>query len=409
MAGVNQIRHTIKPTKDMAIKLAMFIVCPVLSFFYSLRNAWSKSSYAIFFLFALLFGIAFTIPQDVYFDSVSYVKQFEDIVRNNDISHIIDNYGKEDSVKDIYTYVVCYIVSLFSSNYHVLFFVYAAVFAFFMLKSLKFLTDQKVFSNNLLCFLLMVMFIMQNSIFNINGVRWCTAGWIACYALLEIILNNNKRYIILLCATPLVHLSFGIVIIVFAAYLLLKKRFTLLYVLLILSFGYSSIGSLLLATIKDSFAPQFVSKYFGSYLIEGGYENMYFKRGYNITEMLYMRDWPIVFANICLFFFISKRKSMNKENQKFFAFILVFMILTNLIVRVGDAGYRQLRIIYPLIAILWLKVFEGKKYNNIIYVLMPIALSYRIYQSVIHYSTVTSVGDYIFTPIYTVIKQLYIN
>jgi hypothetical protein len=47
---------------DKTIKIILFVFFPFLSFFYSLKRLNTKSSFVVFYLFAILFGMAFTVP-----------------------------------------------------------------------------------------------------------------------------------------------------------------------------------------------------------------------------------------------------------------------------------------------------------------------------------------------------------
>ena len=49
---------------DVSVKVISFLISPFLSFLYSLRRINTKSSYVVFFLFALFYGLCYTVLAD---------------------------------------------------------------------------------------------------------------------------------------------------------------------------------------------------------------------------------------------------------------------------------------------------------------------------------------------------------
>ena len=200
-------------------KLALFIISPFIAFLYSLKNMKSKSSYIVFFLSSILFGLSFTVPSgktaENMSDGASYRLNFE-LYRNINYSEFIEGFKeyitfKDGSVKDYYFDTIAFITSRFTDNYHVLFMFFAIIFAFFSLKSFKFLTQEYNFSFSLASFILAYLF-MINQIFNINGMRFWTAAWVGVYAVFQIFKNGNHRYYWLAVTTPFIHASFWVYI-----------------------------------------------------------------------------------------------------------------------------------------------------------------------------------------------------
>lgn len=192
---------------DKAIKLILFLISPFLAFVYSLRRMKTKSSYVVFFLFAVFFGMAFTINLNSGFDSIRYVEQFEEYQHVTHLEFMNDFAGFlnfDEGKKDFYFDTVAFYTSRFTDNYHFLFMFFSIVFAFFMLKSFRFLTAEKKFNLSLASFILAYWFV-NNDIFNINGVRFWTAAWIGIYAIFQIFQRNDKRYWLLVLVTPFFH------------------------------------------------------------------------------------------------------------------------------------------------------------------------------------------------------------
>ena len=70
---------------DVASKLILFILSPFLGFIYSLKRVNTKSSFIIFFLFSLCFGMCFMpMKNPEYIDGMFYQNYF--IERTNEIA-----------------------------------------------------------------------------------------------------------------------------------------------------------------------------------------------------------------------------------------------------------------------------------------------------------------------------------
>ena len=192
--------------RDKSLKIILFLLSPFFSFLYALRRMNTKSSYIVFFLFAVFFGMSFTVSNvrgiDGTTDGISYRNAFESY-KNVSTSQYYDGLKRfftfDEGNKDYDT--VAFYVSRITDNYHVMFMFFAAIFAFFQLKTFRFLTTEDNFNNSLVCVLLAFLF-TYNQIFNINGMRFWTAAWIGVYSIFQIFLNDNKKYFLLALCTP---------------------------------------------------------------------------------------------------------------------------------------------------------------------------------------------------------------
>ena len=199
---------------DKAIKAILFILNPILGVLYSFKRINTKSSYIVFFLFALVFGLSFTVESgktaESRFDGASYREKFDRYIyygENLYFTRLSEYLGFKEGDKDFYFDTVAFFTSQWTNNYHFIFLIFAAVFAYFALKSFRFLTVEPNFTTSLSCLILAYLF-MSNQIFNINGVRFWTAAWIGVYCIFQVIKNGNKRYFWLALLTPFVHGAF---------------------------------------------------------------------------------------------------------------------------------------------------------------------------------------------------------
>ena len=395
---------------DKVIKLILFLISPFIAFLYSLRNMKAKSSYVVFFLFCVFFGMAFTVPsgksEEFGLDGAVYRQIFEQssIYNSDEYVLLLSDYAQfDEGSKDFYVISLSFLLSRLTDNYHVLFLVYAIVFAFFMLKSFRFLTEEKEFDASLLSFLLAAMFILSNSIFNINGVRFWTASWIFVYGVFQVFRNNNKRYFLLICLSPMVHVSFY-----FVAALSLIAYFTKKYdrfwiTLFVVSFFISNFSVVVLEYISQ-YLPTILSRIVQSYIRE----SYILKREEQIGFLKSVFDFlQWLYVNIIIFLFYKNRQIIKHLPKAYnlYLFLIIFMTLVNFTMPIPSVGGRFIMLSLPIVAYIWLLVFKGRKYNVVLY-LYPVVFLFSLYRLVGLYMRVTNLEFYLMNPFYLINKYL---
>ncbi len=397
--------------EDIGAKIILFLISPVFSFFYSLRRIKTKSSYVFFYLFSVFFGLAFTVGKIRYQgtgDGVSYRIFFEN-TRGITYSRFVDGFRSFLSFnrgeQDYYFDTVAFYLSRVTTNYHVMFMVFAMVFAFFQLKSFRFLTSEKKFNNSLSCLILAFLF-TWNQIFNINGVRFWTAAWVGVYAIFQIFRNGNNRYLLLVLFTPFFHASFWIFVpIVFLAYLL--KKFEKVWVILFFaSFIFSSIT---LQVIYDAtnVLPPFLQNLTRSYTSAETLEK-FRSAGTGLAWVAKLFNYLVqVYINLLVYLFIrnSKDISTNSASKSVYNFLLVFITFVNFTMPIPSLGIRFMVLAYPFVAYVWLVNFEGLKYKRVLYA-MPFVFSFSIYTLINQYINVLQPEFFVSSPFYLIYKYL---
>ncbi len=364
---------------DLFIKLVTFLLSPFLSFLCSLRRINTKSSFVVFFLFALIYGLCFTVVADnesliETADAARWRFRFEylELRTWEDYYTYCYQYFKFAGVeiRDLFFGTVTFIVHQFTDNYHVFFFVVSLVFSFFQLKSFRFLCSSPSFDNSLICLLISLLF-CYNSIANIGGVRYFTAAWMCVYGVLQIYYNSKKLYIVLLLALPLIHRGFFFIypIILLVTYIKSEKIWKIVY---FFSFALSGISIYILQD-ATSYLPPFLA-----YMIEA-YTEETIVESYSFTK-LFLSSLSQIYINLLFIVMMYKRTGMIPLNQeRLYKFTLVFLTIVNFVMPIPSLGGRFMIICYSFIALLWLNIMGTKsKYNVLIY-LMPLFMVRAVY------------------------------
>lgn len=398
---------------DKFIKIVFFIVSPIFGFLYSLKNIKTKSSYVIFFLTAICFGISFTVERqsgnENDFDSFFYREEFESFQSVDYLEYIDglkDFLSFDEGRKDYYYETIAFFVSRFTNNYHYLFAVFAIVFSFFALKTFRFLTEEENFKNNLSSYILAYIF-LTNQIFNINGVRFWTAAWVAVFIVFQVFRNKKYQYLLLMALLPFMHGSYWIFIFVVFVYILLSRFYRIFIALFFFSFIFSSI-SLQLAKDSTSFLPVFLAKLIDSYTSAETIEKVSAQGTGFFWIAKIFKTVSFTYMNLLVYLFIRNEKLIkeNVKTESLYKFLLVLVTFANFTMSIPSLGGRFFLLSYPIIAYIWLINFGKNRYKYILY-FFPLAFFFNIYEQLILYLKVTGVYFYISSPFYIVYEYLF--
>lgn len=400
----------IEDRNDVVVKVLLFLFSPFIGFLYSLKRINTKSSFVIFFLFALCFGLCFTPENHTrgYIDGQSYAEKF---VHNSNISitTFVNDFEQyisfETKDKDFYFNLLTFLVSRFTDNYHVFFLFAAFIFSFFQLKTFKYLTNEKEFDNSYICFLFCFLF-LKISIFNINGIRFWTGYWIAMFALFKIFRDNNYKYISLLLLASFCHGTLFLLFpIVFVAIFL--KKFTKSWIFLyFLSFVVGNLAFEIVLDVRD-YLPMFMQSLIDSYTAEEAIEmrNAEGTGFWFVGEVF--RYIVKIFLFIAMLLIIKSKNQINNDSRtkNIFALLLVLMTFSNFVLGVPSLGVRFMMFTYPLIAYICLLFF--KKRYSIFFALIPVFYFMEIFQELRRYTEVLNIDFFITSPIYLMFKYLF--
>ncbi len=414
---IYQERLFFKETSDeVRLKFLLFVISPVLAFAYSLRKVNTKSSFVIFYLFAVVFGISFTNTQHPEavgsLDSARYIywfSQYQNVSLDEFLSNLKTYLSFNTENKDFFFNTIAFVLSRITMNYHVLFCVMAMIFAYFQLKSLKFLVCKKEYRNCLLGLLLCFLF-TYNGIFNINGIRFWLAAWICVFCLFKIYVTGNKNYYFLVLVLPFVH---GAYFLIWGVFLLIAffRRYEKVWLIVVgLSFILSGVAISISVESADNLPP-FLSKMVSNYTNDIAIENSQFKASkYAMLKMLfeYLKLFYVFLMAFCLIRERRKRKQVDVGETNIYQAFLIWVSFCNFSMSIPAVGRRFIVVAYPLLAYLWLSFWGLKRRNWILYFL-PVAFFYDLFwQTPVCYTTVLEPEFFFASPIYLIIKNLII-
>lgn len=379
----------------IGLKVALFILNPFLSAINSLKNIRDGFSHRFLYLWFLIFGIAFCANNEAA-DSSRYVNDFviEHSYMWEDYVYKLQQYWSfESNIKDIYTLSVNFFVGRFSDNYHWVFFIYAIVFGFFYIKSLRIFIRCEQTRSNIMFYLLLFLFCYSNPIFNINGVRFWTASWIAVYATLKIVVDRRYIYILLLAITPLVHGTFPIWIVALLVALLTSRFHKIWQVLFVVASFVTAVSFLDLLNDYSDKLPQFMQNQIWSYTQS---ELAQQKISGVLTEKLPLyaqifNALPGYFILVLSYIIVFNRRIFVQDelSKRLYQAVLVLSTITNFLSAIPSVG-RFKSLVIPLIVILWSLNHERLRRFDRLFYFIPLLYCYSL---LYWYRNMTSVTE----------------
>lgn len=368
---------------NIYIKAAAFLLNPILSLVFALLSLKTKSSYLLLFAFFVTFGFSYTVPdvrtEKFNLDGVSYRNDFENYINitSNTFFDSLGDYITLQGGLDFYKDAVCYIISRFTDNYHVMFFAVSVIFSFFCLKSLKYFVTNENFSNSIFCFILLYLF-LANQIFNINNFRFYTAAWIAVFSLLKWLVDGKKYYILLLFVTPFFHGSFFLIPIISIVYLLFGKLYKYLSIIFVLSIVFSELSLEIFRNFIEYMPAEsalvlkmsvYTDENYVSQINEGG-------SGFIWIVRLLETFTRILINVLVLILIMNYDKHIKCTNfQRLFHFMLLILSFANFTMFIPSTGNRFIILAMPLLAYIWLGCLLNTKNNKWLY---PLAVLFII-------------------------------
>ena len=311
-----------------------FLLSPFLGFIQAIkhyRENWAKNC---IWLFVIFYGYTMYRPESM--DSSRYVTKLQELYKaplNWDV--FITNFYSEDTGDvDIYQPLITYLLSILTDNGNILFAVFGILFGYFYSRNIWLLLDlSKDTKMTTVSTVLIISFCCIIGFWNLNGVRMWTAAHMFFYGGFLLLVNENKKGILIAILSVLVHFSFVLPVGVLLFFYFIKLPWRILYFFFISTFFVSSLNLASIRARAESIAPDFLLPRVKSYTSDEYAEvvseinesgNLY------ITYYNTSISWYIVILFTVIFFSIKKAGTYNKSFSNLFGFSLLFLSIGNI-------------------------------------------------------------------------------
>lgn len=204
-------------------------------------------------------------------DGVRYAEALVNIDTQRIDANVIKSYFySQDGSLDIYQPLVTLFVSAFTKDPHFLFLIFAIVFGFFYSRNIWIVLNlSKKETLSWWVWIVLIMMLLVNPIWEINGVRMWTALHVFVYGVLSFYINNDKKKLLWSFASIFIHFSFVFPLILILIFQFLpKNKLTIFFVVYFITAAFNEIN---LQSLNDSLTnilPSQLSSRTNSYLNE---------------------------------------------------------------------------------------------------------------------------------------------
>jgi len=368
----NKIRHieefNLRGFANVKYNILLFLIHPLLSLLYSIRNFRLATSRIIIVGFFALFGYGYVIPDQSY-DIYRIVLNFKSISNKPFIEFFqkisllfIDEKTKPDFGLDL----ISFIVSRISDSPNLFILTLALTAGIILIKNIQihFLIYKEYQNINSLIFL--IFFIVLLPIYNIGQFRFYSATLIFVLGSFHIFNEQNKiKYLLLTSISIFFHFSYALPVVLLVIYLILGNRNKIYIPLLISSFLLAEIT---LPYLKLLYNTQDTGSY--EQIIRGYTSKAYFKQVLNqnlntMSLLIYQKaiNKYFFFGALIIIYFSRLIKDKMTENIISFSFLLLSFI--NYFEGIRDINQRFGILFSILISILLIKYFVLNKVRGL--------------------------------------------
>ena len=401
---------------DIAIKSLCLLLSPILGILASLPRINTRSSFVVLFISLVTFGFSLCTPdvesEDFNYDSVRYRRMFEEYVYmdyHGFVGHW-DDYVNGVGKGDFFLDVLIFVLTRYTSNYHVLFMVVACLFALFLLKSLRFFVSETNYHFSLSCILLLFVFTLAG-IDKINIIRWFLAYWLTVYALFRIYIDNSRLHYVLLCFAVVFHGSFIMLLPIIIIAMLIRHFRMIIPLILILSLFLSpvilKVATRVLPMILGDFYSMYTDYYYVYEINESGSGLIWLRR---LLEVV------LLISNTVIVLIFTKHyhdRIKGTKCESLYYILISIVLVVNLSISIPSVGSRFIMLVYPLLAYIFLVCFYEQQFRNVIYMYAGFILCciltfsrYYMLPSLTDYLKLWHPLFYVSSPVYSFFKYI---
>lgn len=311
------------------------IIYPFLAFAFAVKYIDVKKFRIFIFLFSVFYGITFITTENSdatrYEERIAALESYSFSEYQHDIATM---YDLDATYNDAYVYTVFFIVSKFSNELLVYRIVFASIYFYVLLQLIfgiyDYVNEHKKFKL-FIWFLLGLVFLVNISS-GINGIRWPLGLQLFLLGLFKYVISQKPKYLLICVSAFFVHFAIGYLLIFLLVYVITKKYYNPIYVLILA-------GILLVATsgrsisTNTSFVGEGIGKKANTY---SSNEDYIAQRNEHLESL----NWYIQFDRystyyfglICLVLTIIFRKKIHKDQTALhLEYLVLLMYIASLI------------------------------------------------------------------------------
>lgn len=378
--------------------LMFFLIWPFGTLLATMRNMKKSNFIFIYVLFCILFCWNLDVRNHLRYDDLSGIAGIfmANDITTSDFLDILYKYvtGHEDATRELYLYFMIWITRLFSDNPHTFFALCSIPYLFFQVKCFKIIIDNPKFHNGIIGVLTIFLFMLPRDIITVQNPRFTTALWLCIYVIMKYFSNSkeNRKVLLWLLLTPLIHSSYWLFIVFFIFGLFAKYFQNILMPMVYLSLPFSYMSAEILGTLDITSIiplPDSLNDWVLSYIQRTPEVSSTGGTGFYWVPIFF--NFIKTTAYLLVPFYVWKKRhdlNSNPHTKNLFSFYLYFFAMVNFIQVIPVLGARYQWFI-QILSIYMLFLAYGLNAKKILYIIL-FANAWFIFSRYFHGGAVSS-------------------
>lgn len=305
----------------------VFALWPFGSLFLSFKHwktFWAKN---LFWLFCVYFGFTFIVDPTGEADSARYSQELHDFSQSDLTLSGFRNsfYSSESTYVDIVQPMVTFTVSRFTDDPKILFAVFGLIFGFFYSRNIWYVLSKLQGKISYLLLVFIIVFILLNPIYNINGFRMSTAMHVFLYGTLPYLFDGNKKRLFWSFFSIFFHFSLFLPVVILCFYMVFGNKLNLFFWFFVFAYFFSELN---LQFIRDSlsYLPGIFRTRLESYLGEDYVQTLAESAASSNWYLIYylkLKSWVLFAFSILVFMKARNILKSRPEFMNLFCFSLI--------------------------------------------------------------------------------------
>lgn len=365
------------------VGFASFLFLPMLSLIIVIKNYREKWAKNIVWAFTAFYAYHFSAPNEGA-DINSYIGKFYRYSNQNFTipNFIASLYAEDSKTLDVIEPLISYLTSQVTSDHKILLLLYGIIYGFFFSRNVWFFIDKTRGKLKLQAISVLVLFVVQIGIWQLNGFRFWCAAQIYIYAVIHIFFVNKIKGYLFLISSALMHLGMLLPILILILFRLIKLPTYFFFIFYCITFFLVELDLSVVREAINNYAPAFVTGKLDAYTSEAYVEVLgekldNYSVSYKITKLI--RSGLVLFFIITLYL----NRSSFKENKIhiLFPFFLLLGGIANIVSQIPSGGRYVILSDFVLYGLVFYFLQNNSRFklSQAASLLMPVILLYAFY------------------------------
>lgn len=375
--------------KTISSKTVFALVWPLGALFSALKNWRQPWAMNVFWIVCAFLGsIQIFHPEGTILgegaDSGRYVLDLMQMHQTvNSYSEVSSTFYNGDT-NDVYCPTIMFLVSRFTDNGHVLFFVFAIIYGFFYSRNIWYILNRIKDQQANWQWVMLASFFLVCPIWNVNGVRMWTALHVFVYGAMPYLLEKKKNQLLWSLLALFVHHSFIFPIILLVVFVLFLHRLckyraslNILFVFYVFSLTIKTLDLSALNTALQMYLPNFYEERIDGYVNDVTLQNVMYAASKNSWHVAFFNNihyWINQILILLTFTIIKKKRNMLSSMFPLFAFSLLIYGCANIMACV-PSGARYISIAQMFMVATFLLCYREILVDKVFSAFMPVIMS----------------------------------